>query len=140
MLENKIWVPINQYTSKHKLIEQGDGIVIGLSGGADSICLARYLLYLRESMQLKLLAVHVNHMLRPGEADRDQSFVEEYADEGSVTLYLNGANTDLWVSEADPEYDSFYLSIDYENSDWSGRVSFDFWEGALEGYRMINQR
>ena len=88
MLENKIWEPINQYTSKHKLIEQGDGIVIGLSGGADSICLARYLLYLRESMQLKLLAVHVNHMLRPGEADRDQSFVEEFCKEWDLPLEL----------------------------------------------------
>ena len=44
------------------------------------------------------------------------------------------------MSEADPESDSFYLSLDYDNRDWCGRVTFDFWEGALEGYRLVNQR
>ena len=70
----------------------------------------------------------------------DQSFMDQYADEGSVTLYLTDLESDIWVSEADPEYDSFYFSIDYDTSDWGGRISFDFWEGALEGYRITSSR
>lgn len=70
----------------------------------------------------------------------DRDFIDQYADEGSVTLYLNGVDSDLWVSEADPEYNSFYLSLDYDNSDWCGRATFDFWDGTLSGYRLVNQR
>ena len=50
-----------QTIQKHNLIEQGMHIVVGLSGGPDSVCLFDVLRDLSAEMELKLYAVHVNH-------------------------------------------------------------------------------
>lgn len=59
------------------LIENGEHIVIGLSGGPDSVCLFHILYQLKNVFDLTLQAVHINHMLRPGEAEKDQKYVED---------------------------------------------------------------
>ena len=58
------------------LIEKGAHIVIGLSGGPDSVCLFHILCKLKEELDIRLYAVHINHGLRPGAAEEDQSYVE----------------------------------------------------------------
>jgi tRNA(Ile)-lysidine synthase len=58
------------------LIEKGEHIVIGLSGGPDSVCLFHILCQLREELDIHLHAVHINHGLRPGAADEDQRYAE----------------------------------------------------------------
>ncbi len=51
------------------------GVLVGLSGGADSVMLLCLLIKLREEGRCgKILAVHVNHGIRGDEADRDESF------------------------------------------------------------------
>ena len=62
--------------AEHRLIERGDRVIIGLSGGPDSVCLFSLLRALSEEWALRLYAVHVNHGLRPGAADEDQRYVE----------------------------------------------------------------
>ncbi len=69
---------------KHELIQENDAVVVGLSGGPDSLCLMDMLLSLKEKLQLDLLPVHVNHGLRPGAADEDQAFVEKYCRENGL--------------------------------------------------------
>jgi len=59
------------------LIKKGDHIVIGLSGGPDSVCLFHLLLSICESKQLTLHPVHINHGFRPGAAEEDQEYVEK---------------------------------------------------------------
>jgi len=60
------------------LIAFGDRIVIGLSGGADSLAMTHALLKLREVYCLTLYAVHVNHMFRGEHADADEAFVKTF--------------------------------------------------------------
>lgn len=62
---------------EHDLIEKGQHIVLGLSGGPDSVCLFHVLMRLRERLDITVHPVHINHKLRPGEAERDQAYVEE---------------------------------------------------------------
>ena len=69
-------------------IERGDHILLGISGGADSVCLARYFLAKRESLALNLYAVHVNHMLRGDEAKRDEEFVREFCRQWNIPLHV----------------------------------------------------
>ena len=57
------------------LIAPGESIVLGVSGGADSVLLLHALAALRESMKTELFAVHVHHGIRGKEADRDAEFV-----------------------------------------------------------------
>lgn len=66
---------IEGYIKKENMIDQGDGIVIALSGGADSVALFLCLNELKEKYGLKLVAAHVNHMIRGDEADRDEAYV-----------------------------------------------------------------
>lgn len=62
---------------EHRLIDQHQHIVLGLSGGPDSLCLFHMLLRLAQDWDLTIHPVHVNHKLRPGAAEADQAFVEE---------------------------------------------------------------
>ncbi|MBR5315769.1 MAG: tRNA lysidine(34) synthetase TilS [Firmicutes bacterium] len=61
----------------HNLIEDGAHIVIGLSGGPDSVCLFDILCQLSDEHKWTLYPVHINHQLRPGDAEKDQAYVEE---------------------------------------------------------------
>ncbi len=63
------------------LIREGMHVVIGLSGGPDSMCLFDVLCRLAPEMGLNLYPVHVNHKFRPGEAEADQAFVETFCEE-----------------------------------------------------------
>lgn len=61
------------------LITEGAYIIIGLSGGPDSLCLLHCLAQLADSLDLKLIPVHVNHKLRP-EADAEEDNVIRICD------------------------------------------------------------
>ncbi len=62
---------------KYDMLRHGDVVVVGVSGGADSVALLMTLCGLREELALTLYAVHVNHSIRGDDADSDQHFVEE---------------------------------------------------------------
>ncbi len=60
-----------------KLIDNGMHIVLGLSGGPDSVCLFDILINLSNDMNLHIHPIHINHKIRVGDADKDQKFVEK---------------------------------------------------------------
>lgn len=68
---------VTQYIKKQHMLKPGDHIVVGLSGGADSVCLLLVLVELKEEYQLALHAVHVNHQIRGEEAEKDEVFSKE---------------------------------------------------------------
>lgn len=78
MIDNKIKKTIHETIVKHEFIAQGDHIIIGVSGGPDSICLFNVLTELATELSLTLHPVHINHGFRPGAAEEDQSYVEEF--------------------------------------------------------------
>ena len=59
---------------EHELIEEGSKVVIGLSGGPDSVCLLSILGELQRPLHFKLFAFHVNHGIRGAEADADEEY------------------------------------------------------------------
>ncbi len=70
---------VRTFIEENNLISAGDKIIIGLSGGADSVCLFRILEYLKHEYRLSLYAVHVNHGIRKDDAVADERFAEELA-------------------------------------------------------------
>lgn len=66
--------------SKH-LLDVGDTVVVGVSGGSDSLCLLHILTRLRRELDLSLHVAHLNHCLRGEEADADMTFVALLATE-----------------------------------------------------------
>lgn len=72
---------------KHRLIEEGERIVVGLSGGPDSLAMTHALLALRESMRIDVIAVHINHMFRGLSADEDEAFVVQFCRENQMSCF-----------------------------------------------------
>lgn len=79
-MNRKIQKEIIAFCEKYQMFQTGDGIVIGLSGGADSVYLTHFLDSIREQYALKLYAVHVHHGIRGAEADRDEAFAGKCAE------------------------------------------------------------
>lgn len=71
---------ILQTIRKQQLLEKGMHIVVGLSGGPDSLCMFDVLCNMVPEWDLKLYPVHVNHKFRPGAAEEDQDFVEKFCE------------------------------------------------------------
>ena len=61
------------------MLNSGDTVVIGVSGGVDSVILLHILVKLSEEYKLSVIAAHINHGLRGKESDRDEAFVKELA-------------------------------------------------------------
>ena len=80
--EEKVLNTIKQYN----MLKKGDTCVVGISGGADSVCLLTMLAGLKDVLDLNMICVHVNHMIRGAEADSDQSFVETYCGKLGIPL------------------------------------------------------
>ena len=76
---------VRKTIEEYNLIQNNQHIVIGLSGGPDSMCLFHILLRLREEYNLTLHPVHVNHKFRPGAAERDQHFAEQFCEQSGIT-------------------------------------------------------
>ena len=72
---------------KYNLIENGDSIVIGVSGGPDSICLLHVLNSLKEELNFNIYVAHVNHMIRI-EADEETKYVEEFCKNIGVECFV----------------------------------------------------
>ena len=78
---------ISEFSRKEMLFEPGDGVVIGVSGGADSVALLHVFCGLRGEWDLKLAAVHVHHGIRGEEAFEDMGYVEKLCREWGVCLF-----------------------------------------------------
>jgi tRNA(Ile)-lysidine synthase len=77
---------------KHSLIEQGESIVVGVSGGPDSVCLLNILHSISGIMDLKIFAVHINHMMRASESDADENYVKEFCKIRGITLFTEAVD------------------------------------------------
>lgn len=64
---------------KYKMLDadKQNIIIIGVSGGADSICLLDLFLKIKKKFDLKIIVAHLNHNLRGEESNRDENFVKD---------------------------------------------------------------
>ena len=79
---------IHDTIKKFKMFESTKKILVGVSGGADSICLLHFLESIKEIYDIQIFAVHINHSIRGDEAKRDQNFVKNFCEEIKVPFYL----------------------------------------------------
>lgn len=66
---------------QQSLFERGSKIILGVSGGPDSVCLLDIFAKLQKKYELQLAIAHVNYGLRGKESDKDEKFVRELGDE-----------------------------------------------------------
>ncbi len=73
---------------KRNMLSAGDSVCVALSGGADSVALLLALYELSAELDFTLSAVHVNHLLRGDESDRDESFCRDLCARLNVPLQV----------------------------------------------------
>ena len=81
---DQLMFKIKNYIYKHHLIDKGDCILVGLSGGPDSVFLLHVLDAFRESVGYSLYALHVHHGIRGDEADRDMEFSRDLCEKWHI--------------------------------------------------------
>lgn len=77
-----------EYCQIHQLIKKQEKIVVGISGGADSVCLFLVLGYMKKIFNIEIFALHVNHQLRGREADEDEVFVKALCENYQIPLKI----------------------------------------------------
>ena len=90
---------IKAFCRQKELFSPGDKVVIGLSGGADSVCLFLLLVRLAKELELTLFPVHVNHNLRGEDALADQRFCEELCRQQGLMLTVVSAPVETLAKE-----------------------------------------
>ena len=111
-LENKVLETIKKY----QLIEKEDKLVIGVSGGPDSMALLHILLTLQEKEQIPsctLLVAHVNHMLRK-EAEEETAYVEEFCRLHQIPCFVKRAKVEELAQKAKMGTEEMGRNIRYQ--------------------------
>lgn len=72
----------------HSMVTDVDKVIVGFSGGADSVCLLHLLHKFQNQFSYNLTAVHVNHGIRGDEAKRDADFAESFCEENGIPFKL----------------------------------------------------
>ena len=85
-MKNKILETIKKYN----MIENGEKVVLAVSGGPDSICMLDILKDIKNDekidMNFEIVVAHVNHMIRK-EAEEDEKYVKKYCEEKQIEFY-----------------------------------------------------
>ncbi len=79
--------------------EKGRKLLVGVSGGPDSVCLLHILDQLKESLGVRLHIAHLNHMLRGVESDEDGSYVKELSDTLGIPATFGKRDVDAYHRE-----------------------------------------
>lgn len=113
-----------KYIEQEGLIEHGEKVILGVSGGIDSMVMAD--LFYRTGIPHVL--AHCNFKLRNEEADQDESFIKDYARDRNIELFIKHFDTAAHAS-------SHNISIQMS----ARQLRFDWFESILdkEGYDLI---
>ncbi len=101
-----------EYMQKHHMLENGDSVIVGVSGGADSVCLLSVLADLRQSMKLTVVAAHINHMFRDT-ALRDEEYVQQLCEELDVPCEVKRTDVALLAKEQGISFEEAGRNVRY---------------------------
>ncbi len=83
---------IKNTIKKYALLEKGDKVLVGLSGGADSMCLTHMLCAMSKELGITVGAAHLNHNIRGEDAVADAKAAEEFAKSLGICFHLKNEN------------------------------------------------
>ncbi|MBI5097710.1 MAG: tRNA lysidine(34) synthetase TilS [Nitrospirae bacterium] len=83
---------VKETINKYSMFSEGDRVLIGFSGGPDSVCLAVILDKLKKDFNLSLYAVYVDHGLRPDEVENEKKFCREFCDKLGIIFFCESVD------------------------------------------------
>ncbi len=86
---------IQKTIEDHSMLKSGERVLVALSGGADSVCLALVL----KDLGYDVFCVHVNHHLRGEESDRDEAFCIEFCKANKLDITIENVDVKGFCSE-----------------------------------------
>ncbi|MBW2222149.1 MAG: tRNA lysidine(34) synthetase TilS, partial [Deltaproteobacteria bacterium] len=87
-IENKILRIVEKTIKNYKMFDPQDSVLIGVSGGPDSVALLYVLLEIASGLSLTLGVAHLNHGIRGNDSDRDEKFVASLAKKLELPFYF----------------------------------------------------
>ena len=72
----------------HKMVKPGDTVLLGISGGPDSVALLHGLIELKQELNIELAVAHLNHSARGEESDRDAQFVKDLGEAHQIKTLI----------------------------------------------------
>jgi len=117
---NSLIKKIQNFSHQFDLWEEGDKIVVGVSGGPDSVCLLDILVNLAKKRKFELSVAHINYGLRGRDSDNDEIFVRELAQKYNLKIEVLNAKKESKISSTENNlrnirYD-FFRKIIKENN------------------------
>ncbi len=94
MIEQRVLKTIQKYN----LIQKGDKVVVGVSGGPDSMCLLDILCLLKEKLNIEIVVAHINHMIRK-EAKGETKYVQDYCKKMQISCFVKYADVTKMAGE-----------------------------------------
>jgi len=121
-------VQFRRAIDRHRLVEKGDRLIVGVSGGVDSMVLLHLLYACRKDLDLSLIVAHVNHGLRPTESEKEAVLVRKEAAQLGLPFEYGQFN----VKE-------FQKAMGLSPQDAARRIRFHFFYSLLQthGARKI---
>ena len=98
MLNFDVIKTVQNTIKDHNLIKPGDFVILGFSGGPDSLCLFHVLSTLSLKIGFTFFGAHINHGIRGKEADEDAAWVIKYCQEHGVSCIGVNANVPLYAA------------------------------------------
>lgn len=80
-------------------VNYGDKLIVALSGGKDSMCLIHCLTSVKNTLNLSIAAVNVDHNIRGEESRSDSSFVKNYCEKQGIPLYFKSVDAVKYSKE-----------------------------------------
>ena len=87
-IEKKILRTVEHTLDTRRMVEAGEAVLIGVSGGPDSVALVHILLALAPKFSFRVAMAHLNHGLRQNESERDEAFVISLADQLDLPVHI----------------------------------------------------
>jgi tRNA(Ile)-lysidine synthase len=91
-IEKKILQTVDHTLRTYRMVQNGDAVLIGVSGGPDSVALVHILLALAPAYALRIALGHLNHCLRQNESERDEAFVTALANRIELPIHVEREN------------------------------------------------
>jgi len=123
--DNKLLQIVEQTIAAHRMFNPQDSVLVGVSGGPDSVALLHVLIALVPRFSLKLGVAHLNHGLRRRDSDDDAKFVESLAGKFDLPFYLRNVDVHKYRLE-------YGLSLE----EAARRVRYAFFMDVAAGYRF----
>lgn len=96
------------------MLPAGCRVIVGFSGGADSVALLSFLWELRQSFSLEVVACHINHQLRQDEAKRDEDFCRIFCQDRGIPLSIFREEIAAGAKEQRKSVEEYARQVRYE--------------------------